>query len=493
MTTALQTPRNQWVRFAVLWVIPILLGAGLSFAPQVLNDADTFWHIAAGRWIIAHGAVPQADPFSFTFVGRPWMAHEWLSEVIMAGAFLAAGWSGVMLLTGLAVGGLAALMGTWLLRWLTPLSTLTTLVVGIACVGPGMLARPHLLVLPVVALWTIGLLRAREQGRAPPLWLPLVMALWANMHSSFLVGLVIAGALALETLLDFKAWRRRALVDWAAFVALSLLATLATPHGIDGLAFPLRVLNMKTLPIIAEWQSPDFMQLSPLEIALLGGLFFTFRAGVKLTAVRALILLGLVHMSLQHVRQEVLVGVIAPLILAEPLGRALGAATASPVGWRLPWPQTALGAVLILAAVLGRVLVPEVRVDGPTAPITALAHVPAALRRQPVLNDYNFGGYLIFEGVRPYIDGRADMYGDDFVAEDDLIQRGGQAATARALARYGIRWSILRPDRPLVGLLDRTPGWKRLYADRFAVVQLGPAPTPSAPSAAPVPRSSPGG
>jgi hypothetical protein len=334
-----------------------------------------------------------------------------------------------------------------------------------------MLARPHLLVLPVVALWTVELLRAREAARAPPLWLALVMAIWANMHSSFLVGLVIAGALALETVLDFKSWRRSTLIGWVAFLGLSLVATLATPHGIDGLTFPLKVLNMKTLPMIAEWQSPDFLQLSPLEIALLGGLFFAFRAGVKLTAVRTLIVLGLVHMSLQHVRQEVLVGVIAPLILAEPLGRALGAAAATPVGWRLPWPQTALGAGLILAAVLGRLLVAEVRVDGPTAPIAALAHVPTALRRQPVLNDYDFGGYLIFEGVRPYIDGRADMYGDAFVAEDDLIQRGGQAATARALSHYAIRWSILRPDRPLVGVLDRTPGWKRLYADKFAVVQ----------------------
>jgi hypothetical protein len=476
MTTALQTLRDQRARFAVLWVISILLGAAVSFAPQILGDADTFWHIAAGRWIIAHGAVPATDPFSFTFVGRPWVAHEWLSEVFMAGAFLAAGWSGVMLLTALAAGTFVVLMGGWALRWLSMLSTSLVLALGVTCVAPGMLARPHLLVLPLVVFWTIGLLRAREEGRAPPLWLPLAMALWANMHSSFLVGLALAGAFALETALNFKAWRRRTLIGWATFLALSLVASLATPHGIDGFIFPLRVMNMKTLPMIVEWQGPDFMKLPPLEIVLLGGLFVAFWRGVRLTAVRTLILLGLVHMSLQHMRQEVLVGVIAPLILAEPLGRALGAATATPVGWRLPWPQTALGAALIAAAVLGRLLDPAVRVDGPTAPITALAHAPAALRRQPVLNDYDFGGYLIFEGVRPYIDGRADMYGDAFVAEDDLIQRGGEAAITGALTHYAIRWSILRPDRPLVGVLDRTPGWKRLYADKFAVVQAKAGP-----------------
>jgi hypothetical protein len=98
------------------------------------------------------------------------------------------------------------------------------------------------------------------------------------------------------------------------------------------------------------------------------------------------------------------------------------------------------------------------------------------LRQQPVLNDYDFGGYLIFAGVRPYIDGRADMYGDDFVADDDLIQRASQSALSRAISRYGIRWSILRPDRPLVGALDRTPGWRRVYADKFAVVQAKAGP-----------------
>jgi hypothetical protein len=467
---SLEAMRDARARFLVLWIVPIALGAAVSFTPQILNDGDTFWHLAAGRWMIAHAAVPATDPFSYTFVGRPWMAHEWLSEVAMAGAWLAAGWSGVMLLAGLAAGALAALMGGWLLRWLSPLSAVAALALGLACVAPGLLARPHFLVLPVLALWTASLLDARERHAAPSPWLALVMALWANLHSSFVIGLLIAAALALEALLDVRAWRWRMLGGWAAFLALSGLATLATPHGLDGLAFPLKVLNMKTLAVITEWQGPDFMKPTTLEVALLAGLLVAFWRGVKLTAVRALILVGLVHMSLQHVRQEVLLGVVAPLLLAPSLGRALGRTEAMPVSWRMPAPQTALAGLLVAACVAGRLLVPEVRVDGPTAPVTALAHVPPALRAQPVLNDYDFGGYLIFEGVRPYIDGRADMYGDAFVADDDQIQRASQSAMDAAIDRYRIRWAILRPDRPLAGALARTPGWKRTYADRYAVV-----------------------
>jgi hypothetical protein len=302
------------------------------------------------------------------------------------------------------------------------------------------------------------------------------MVLWANLHSSFVVGIGLAAALALEAGLDVKAWRRRTLIGWAGFLALTVAAALATPHGVDGLTFPLKVLNMKALPAITEWQPPDFMQISPLEIALLGGLFAAFWRGARLSAVRALILIGLIHLSLQHVRQEVLLGVVGPLILAEPLGRALGRQAAARVRWDVPTPQTVLGGALVAAAVVGRIAVQEVRIDGPTAPVTALAHVPADMRRAPVLNDYDFGGYLIFEGVKPYIDGRADMYGDDFVAKDQDLQNGYESALQATLARWRIRWSILRPDLPLVGVLDRTPGWKRLYADKYAVVQVKTGP-----------------
>ena len=192
-------------RYLLIWVIPIMLAAAVSFAAPILNDGDTFWHLGAGRWMIAHGAVPATDPFSFTFVGRPWVAHEWLSEVAMAAVFQAGGWGALMLLFGLAMGLTALAMGAWLLRWLGMLPALLAVVIGLACVAPGMLARPHLLVLPLLAFWTVELLKAREAKRAPSIWLALGMLLWANLHSSFVVGYGLAAALGLEALLDTKA------------------------------------------------------------------------------------------------------------------------------------------------------------------------------------------------------------------------------------------------------------------------------------------------
>src|ERR1700761_547495 len=92
-----------------------LAGFALAcFAPQLFNDGDSWWHLAAGQWMLAHGAVPKSDIFSFTMAGKPWDAQEWLSEILMALVFRLpsplGGWSGLHLLFGFAIGAAAAVV-----------------------------------------------------------------------------------------------------------------------------------------------------------------------------------------------------------------------------------------------------------------------------------------------------------------------------------------------------------------------------------------------
>src|SRR5947208_16782655 len=82
-----------------------LAGFGLAgFAPGLLNDGDTYWHIRAGEWMLAHGAVLRADVFSYTAAGAPWHTQEWLAEVMMALAWQGLGWAGIHLLFAICAG-----------------------------------------------------------------------------------------------------------------------------------------------------------------------------------------------------------------------------------------------------------------------------------------------------------------------------------------------------------------------------------------------------
>jgi hypothetical protein len=132
--------------------------------------------------------------------------------------------------------------------------------------------------------------------------------------------------------------------------------------------------------------------------------------------------------------------------------------------------QAALALALFVALAGLRLAIPVTRVDGPMAPISALGAVPAELREKPVLNHYDFGGYLIFSGVRPYVDGRADLFGDAFLDNFDRIAAGNAKALDQALDKDPIVWTMFPATAAVVRALDSRPGWKRIYADRDAVI-----------------------
>jgi hypothetical protein len=190
-----------------------------------------------------------------------------------------------------------------------------------------------------------------------------------------------------------------------------------------------------------------------------------------------LILLGLLHLALSQARQQMIFVTLAVVVLRDPLRAALQqrGVNLSDTAARDPLESRAAAwtvAIVLAAAVGVRLAAPIVRVDDRSTPRAALAAVPAALARQPVLNAYNFGGYLIFKGVRPFIDGRADMYGDAFVARYVALRSEPPAALGRDLSVLRVAWTLLEPSDPLVGRLDRLPGWRRLYGDAYGVVHV---------------------
>ena len=444
------------------------LGAALAafalaaLSPGLLNDSDTYWHIRAGEWMIAHNAVLRADVFSYTAAGAPWHTQEWLAEVVMALA-ARAGWTGIHLLFA-AAAALTAGVTAWFVRSRVDfVPALLAVVLGLACVTGSLLARPHMLALPLLAIWTAGLALAREENKAPSCWLIAVMPLWANLHGSFIFGLALAGALAVEAVIQ----DRKAAIGWAIFLSGAILSCLATPFGISGLLFPFHLSALQGLGHIGEWQASDFSQISPFVIALLTALFVLGRGSLKVPPFRLLILLGLVWLALSHGRHQMLLGIVAPILLAPSL------ASSWPAGSQTPKPfYAALAALGFAALIVTRLALPVVRSDNPVSPVTALAHVPRFVRETPVLNDYAFGGYLIWNGVAPFIDSRADLYGDIFLQNYAAITAPDKDALAASLAFYHVRWTIFAREAPVVKLLDSAPGWHRFYADKLAVVHV---------------------
>ena len=472
---------------------PLIIGSltylgFLAYGNLLLGDGDTYWHITTGQWIIEHASVPAQDPFSHTMRGSPWTAHEWLSEVILALAYQAFSWAGVIALTSATFAATIAILTRFLLKNFEPVHALIFAALAVMMTAPHLLARPHVLAMPFLVLWTAQLVRGAEQGRAPGLWMLPVMTLWANLHGGFTLGLALALFFAIEGVLNARQKHETlaAVKSWALFVGLSLVSALLTPHGIKGILFTVQILSGSyALDHIAEWQSPSFHGIQPLEIWLLAGLALVLHQGIRLPALRLALLLALLHLALKHVRSVELIGLLAPLFLATPLARQ----------WRergeaghqlarvdlffqsLAKPASRRTATLMMAG-LGLFTLLSVQLSAPAlkeeiSPADAIQAVRKAHLTGPVLNEYRFGGYLIYAGIPPFIDGRADMYGDAFMkAYVEALDLTTSDGLQKLLQQYRIEWTLMPPEFAAVALLDHLPEWRRLYADKVAVVHV---------------------
>src|SRR5260370_5907835 len=144
-----QVIRSAAKPFPVRAALPSLVGAGvyallLTLGQRLLNDPDSYSHIAVGRWIMAHGAVPASDPFSFSMHGAPWITFEWLSEVIYAAVYAFSGWAGVVALAAAAIALAVRLLTRFLLRQLSPTPPLLMVLPAVIPLPPHLLASPAL-------------------------------------------------------------------------------------------------------------------------------------------------------------------------------------------------------------------------------------------------------------------------------------------------------------------------------------------------------------
>jgi hypothetical protein len=450
-------------RLSLFMFVLLVLGLPLLFGTtaKIFNDGDTGWHLAAGAWILEHGRVPSVDPFSFTMPGRPWTAHEWLADVILAGAFRAAGYAGVAALVTAALTMLHLIIFRRANLAVGHAATFFIFVGLVLVLAPFTVARPHLLVWPLMALWTSLLLRAADERKPPPPWLPLLMILWVNLHGSFPLALVIFAAFGLDALLAGGANMKR----WIATGVACAAATLVNANGLAALSFPFTVARMKTLHLITEWGPSSFADTPFFFIVVAIACGALVRARARFAPARLLLLLFLLVMALTQMRHQTWLVIAAAIILP-------GCVAARTGGELPPKRSPGLATALALPALIA-LLLPIRPHNGPSYPRALLGAVPLAVRAQPLFNEYSFGGPLILAGVRPYIDGRADMYGDDFFTDYARINSGDIARFDAAVKRYGIRWTMLQhSNRRLIKALDASPRWRRLAADEVGVVHV---------------------
>lgn len=456
-----------------------------AFAGAILQDPDNWWQVKVGLDFLANRTFPTVDPYSYTFAGQPWIAKEWLGQVLLALAYNAGGWNGVVTLIIATVGLTVFLMGWFLSAWLKPILAITLAFTAAFLVAPIYTARPHVFTLPIIVVWTAMLFRAAHEEKAPPLWLLVLVVLWANLHATFTLSFVIAGFAGLELLSRTGLSKPALLAKWVAFGLLCPLVSLMHPYGVKAILATFTVAyGNEAVPLILEWRPFNAQEHLFQEAVMLLALFGLLVSRLRIGWAKALFIVFALHVYLGHMRFVYLPFLLIPLVIAVEVARQYP--SLSTTTW-LAEKRDGLErlfasrfhalcgtmAVLLVAAVLILGSAYQVAPSPKTSASGALAFAGDHHLTGNVLNSYNFGGTLIFHAIKTYIDGRTDqLFLGGFTKADEATGKSvGKPLLEAQLKKYAVGWALLTADDTRIPFFAEL-GWKRAYADDYAVIYL---------------------
>ena len=460
-------------------LLPLWVGAGVYAVfvlagNHLLIDPDTMWQITIGQWILDHGMVPTTDVYSLTMRGQPWISTQWLAQVAYAEAYVLAGWTGPVVLASVCIAATFALFTRYLARHLSESTTLVFVAAALALTIPHLLARPHVLALPVMMAWVGGLVAAADRRGVPSFWLLPLMALWANLHGGFVLGLALVAPIALDAVLNADASQRKALaLRWTTFALSAIAVSCLTPYGWNSLLASRKILALgEALPLIMEWRPADFSSLGPLEVCLLLGFGLALYRGISLPPLRIVLLLGMLHMALNQTRSLETFALLVPLFLAAPLARQIGGTDDAKPTVSPPRLLFAGLAIVLFAGTVAYASVVRFEPHTRGSPVAAVVELKK-LNFSRVFNDYDFGGYLIANGVAPFIDGRTELYGEKFFVDHNAASGLMKPENFfRLLEEYKIEATLMRTQSAATKLLDHIDGWQKVHADDIATIHV---------------------
>ncbi len=468
--------------FVVIW----------TTAVRAPLDPDLWWHLRAGEIILESG-IPDQDPgFSFTAGDNDWFMHEWLSDLLMHLIYAVGGIWGLALFFSLVV------VLTFVLLYRAsvgrPYLAGFVLILGYWAYHPFVHSRPQLFNTLLAALF-IFVVEGVKNHRFDQKWLwviPPVMLVWANLHSGFLLGFAVLGVYIVGAGLQLV-WpgREGRGFTWpevgylGGVTAVGGLLTLLNPRGFSLWLYPFETLTSDAMRLmIAEWGSPNFHNRIFLPFLIL---FFVTIVSMVLsrrlpTWTDWLFVLGTAFAGLQSVRHiPIFVVVVVPIIARQILSASegtkaytllAGRASSAPLTSLLYRFNFMLGILLCLMALgwAGYVLFNYEDSLREVYPVAAVNYLERTGRTEArIFNHYGWGGYLIGRGVPVFIDGRADLYGDEFMrVYDDTVR--GRGVWQQTLQAYGITHALLDEKSALVSLLALSPDWQLLYRDELAVI-----------------------
>ena len=455
------------------------------------TDPDLWGHLRFGQAFIAGRHLLQHDTYSYSAAGHRWRDHEWLAEIMMALVYNAAGTIGLKLWKFACTATALLFVADTEASAGAPPTIQLAVLFGAAC---GLLLqaqfRPQMF--SFVLLGALLALLARDNyHREARLWLAVpLMALWANLHGGFFIGLAALALYSVVALLQDLAagagWRRGARLSWLTAAAAAV--TLINPYGTGMWQTVAHALgNPYTRNAVRDWQplwwammaqwhsAPSGVVPYVVVVAMAAALMVALAAvpradDLPLVAVAAMMTLA-AFLSVRNMA-------LAAIAISGPLAHRIAVLHAPRADARravAAWRPASHLATLTLAGAMalgGGVFSRSLALDR-AYPSAALAFMNAHRLHGNVLSEFGWGEYLIWHTApedKVFIDGRYDTVYPFKVIGDYLEFYFDQPGASAVLQSYPHDFVLIGLDAPAHRLMERRGDWKLIYRDDDALL-----------------------
>lgn len=487
-----------WSRILIPRIEYIFLAAALwgiaMIGPKMLNfDGDLPRHLLVGQQTLETWKVSTTDIFSYRTIGLPSYPHEWLAQVLLAFSSIVLGLNGVVLLTSLVIILTLATIFKTTRKNATPLISLffTGLALSVSMIH--VLPRPHIFTYLLMAIWSFQLEKFHT-GESYRWWLfPILMLIWVNLHGMFITGLVIWGAYIVGDVFDKgldKWWLRNESRLLLACGLASLPATFLSPSG-AGIWKTILELGSNTYLTsrIPEYQSANFQLPGTwpfilLLIFLLAALALSTK---RLSWIRILLLSGFLMLALYSSRMIPIFAIVSTPIAAKAISDWINNENKQSKLTRIEdfvqrmeinsgggiWLIVSFFALASLLA-SGRSIDQQHRgnsFDSKVFPVAAVNWLKNNPQNGPMLNDFNWGGYILLKTWPEYtifMDGHTHIYGEALTREYEQIVTASPGWEL-IVDKHRATWAIFPTTSRLATNLSEM-GWITLYRDDTAII-----------------------
>jgi len=461
---------------------------------HAFGDPDVAWHIAAGDLIRETKSIPFHDSWSYTATDERWYNISWLFDACISFVFEKTGVSGVYAITLLVFSSAITIMANYTVKKGADLLAVLPLIIPVLLVVFfGTIARPHMFSVIFTIIFYISLHKYRENGKICSLWiLPIIMALWVNIHGGFLLAFPIIAVFAGEALLNKN---RKAVREYSLIVALCMLASLLNPYNFAVYYGAYRTFAGEFNTYINEWKPVEIGHNFPMTLLLGIILCLSNFSDKRIALVDRVILVALLIMSLTTVRHAPIMALLAMPCLAIRITHLVAdsrysekfSAKNSEITTDMLKPDVKILAIIMAVGAFIFIALPNPRdslleepigfskKDFPSKEAEFIATHYPNLR---FFNHYDIGGFLVYiwrGKIKVFVDGRATSLYSEELLEDFREFANARGVGGRAemiMAKYKFDGVIIPNARKEDDYWLWNPMWKLVYRGDAASVYI---------------------